>query len=307
MTTVNRSSTISQPTAIRPCGASSSPRSSRVRSRTTVLATETASPRMSPPPIPQPSATPRPTPEGGRDDELADGARDRDPPDGQQVLDRELDPDPEHQQDHADLGELAGDLGVRDDARRERAERDAGGDVADDGREPEPLGDQAADEGGNEPDGDGRDENGLVVHGSSRRGGWAQDWRGSVPERRLGGPDTIPHAGPRPAGLGRGEGDDEPRWMGALERRGRQTVGRRRAQQERVRAVAVDSARDVELGPAPGRERPRVREDGSGRARPVAPRQRAAGPARPGRGDRRAVRGSGSSPTGAAPPDRRSR
>jgi len=46
--TIARSSTMSQPTAIRPCSVSSSLRCSRARNRTTVLATDMASPNTSP-------------------------------------------------------------------------------------------------------------------------------------------------------------------------------------------------------------------------------------------------------------------
>ena len=60
------------------------------------------------------------------------------------------------------------DRGVGDEARRERAEDDPGDDVADDRRQADPLGDEAADERGHQADRDGGDENGLVVHGSSR-------------------------------------------------------------------------------------------------------------------------------------------
>ena len=38
------------------------------------------------------------------------GARDRDAADRQEVAEREVDADPEHQQDDPDLGELGGDL-----------------------------------------------------------------------------------------------------------------------------------------------------------------------------------------------------
>ena len=46
--TVARSCNTSQPTATRPCTESSTPKSIRARSSTTVLATDTASPRMRP-------------------------------------------------------------------------------------------------------------------------------------------------------------------------------------------------------------------------------------------------------------------
>ncbi len=51
---------------------------------------------------------------------------------------------------------------------REGPDDDARDDVADDRGELEALGDEAADEGGDQADREGRDQNGLVVHGSSR-------------------------------------------------------------------------------------------------------------------------------------------
>ncbi len=151
-----------------------------------MLATDSASPRTSPPPIPQPRATPSIRPRSVAIDDLDERAGDRDRPDRGQVPEREVDPHPEHQQDDPDVGELEREIDIGDEAGGERAEQDAGHDVADDRRQSDPLGDEAADEGGHQADRDGRDEYGLVVHGSSRAIGWAQDWRGSVPERRLG-------------------------------------------------------------------------------------------------------------------------
>ena len=52
-----------------------------------------------------------------RDEALADRAGDRDSLDRQQVLDVEVQPDAEHQQDHADFRELLRDLHVADEAR----------------------------------------------------------------------------------------------------------------------------------------------------------------------------------------------
>ena len=57
-------------------------------------------------------ATPRQIPRIVATDDLDDRAGDRDPPDGQEVPDREVDADAEHQQDHADLGQLGRDAGV---------------------------------------------------------------------------------------------------------------------------------------------------------------------------------------------------
>ncbi len=62
MTTVNRSSTISQPTATRPEVVSSRLRSSRARRRTTVLATDSVRPRTRPSLKDQPQSWLMPTP-----------------------------------------------------------------------------------------------------------------------------------------------------------------------------------------------------------------------------------------------------
>ena len=42
-----------------------------------------------------------------------------------------MEPDAEHQQDDADLGQLIGDVLIGDVARRERADKDAGDQIAD--------------------------------------------------------------------------------------------------------------------------------------------------------------------------------
>ena len=49
-------------------------------------------------------------PSAGGDDALRERARDGDAPDGQQLLDVELQADAKHQQDDADLGELFGQV-----------------------------------------------------------------------------------------------------------------------------------------------------------------------------------------------------
>ena len=48
-------------------------------------------------------------PSAGRDGALHDRARHRDPAHRQQLVDVEVQPDAEHQQDHADLRELLGE------------------------------------------------------------------------------------------------------------------------------------------------------------------------------------------------------
>ena len=70
----------------------------------------------------------------------------------------EVQPDAEHQQDDADLGQLLGQGGVGDEARRVRPDEHAGQQVAHDRREPEPLRDVSEDQRRREPAGDGGDE-----------------------------------------------------------------------------------------------------------------------------------------------------
>ena len=62
VSTMTRSSTISQPTAMRPRSVLMMRRSCRARSSTTVLATDSARPKVIPAPIGQPSRLPSPTP-----------------------------------------------------------------------------------------------------------------------------------------------------------------------------------------------------------------------------------------------------
>ena len=87
--------------------------------------------------------------------------------------------DAEHQQDDADLGELRGELAVGDEAGRERADGDARQQVADERRQLQPDGDEAADEREREADGDRRDQRGLVGHGV---GGLGRRGRGRCEE-----------------------------------------------------------------------------------------------------------------------------
>ena len=80
----------------------------------------------------------------------------------QQVLDGEVQADAEHQQDHADFGELRGEAGVADEARREGPDGDAGQQIADDGRDPEQVGHQAEQQGKHKADRQQRDERSFV-------------------------------------------------------------------------------------------------------------------------------------------------
>ena len=109
---ITRSSTTSQPTAMRPRSVSSMWRSWKARSMTTVLATDRARPNTMPAIHDQPSACVKPAADQGGDDDLDDRAGHGDARHRHQVLEREVQADAEHQQDHADLGELAGQRGV---------------------------------------------------------------------------------------------------------------------------------------------------------------------------------------------------
>ena len=105
--TIARSSTTSQPTAMRPLTESSRPRFSSARISTTVLATESASPNTTPAPRLQPHERGERHAERRGDRDLDHRARHRDPAHLEQVVEREVQTDAEHQQHHADLGELA--------------------------------------------------------------------------------------------------------------------------------------------------------------------------------------------------------
>ena len=102
--------------------------------------------------------------ERGRDGDLHDRAGQRDPAHRQQVVQREVQADAEHQQHHADLGELARELDVGDEAGRGRADDDAGDEVADQRRQLQPRGDEAHDQREAQGGGDGGDQADVVRH-----------------------------------------------------------------------------------------------------------------------------------------------
>ncbi len=82
-----------------------------------------------------------------RDHDLYDRAGNGDPADGDQILDREMQSDTEHQQDDADFGELVRYIGVTHETRRERAHRHAREQIADERWQLQPARDKPADEG----------------------------------------------------------------------------------------------------------------------------------------------------------------
>ena len=77
---------------------------------------------------------------------LRDGSRDRDPTHGEQLVQVKLQPDAEHQENHADLRQLLGERAVRDEARRVWTDQDPGEQVADDRRQADALRDEAQDQ-----------------------------------------------------------------------------------------------------------------------------------------------------------------
>ena len=74
--------------------------------------------------------------EAGRNDALRDCARHGHAPDGNELLDVELQSDAEHQQDDADFGQLLGHVAIRHEPRRVRSDEQAGDEIADDRGEP---------------------------------------------------------------------------------------------------------------------------------------------------------------------------
>ena len=113
-----------------------------------------------------------PAPEGGheraqecRRRDLHDGPGDRDAPHRQQVPHRQVQAHAEHEQHHADLGQLARERHVGHEPRRVRADEDPGHEVAHDGRELRARGRHAQDHGEAQAGGDRGDQGDVVGHG----------------------------------------------------------------------------------------------------------------------------------------------
>jgi hypothetical protein len=135
-----------------------------------VLATERQSPKTMPVPQEYPQTWAN-TAEQRGDRDLDRGTGQRNPADRQQVVQREVDPHPEHQQDHADLGELLGQRDVGDEPWGIRSHRHARQEIAYDRRQAQPHREQAEQKREAETRGDGGDELGLVRHGAKRNTG----------------------------------------------------------------------------------------------------------------------------------------
>jgi hypothetical protein len=108
-------------------------------------------------------------PEEGRGRDLEHRTGNRDRPHRQQVREREMQADAKHQQDDADLGQFIRHALVRDVARRERPDQDAGEQIADQRRDPEAVRQCAECEGQHEADDDHADERRVMRHRRSPR------------------------------------------------------------------------------------------------------------------------------------------
>ena len=129
---------------------------------TTVLATDRARPNTSPAVHDQPSSMAEADAHQRGDDDLDDRAGHGDARHRHQVLEREVQPDAEHQQDDADLGELAGQRVIGVEARRRRADHDAGQHVAGQRLDAQPVRQQAEGVGQQQAGGDGGDQRSVM-------------------------------------------------------------------------------------------------------------------------------------------------
>ncbi len=100
-------------------------------------------PRAADGPSPQPA---EPEARQRDDDHLEQRARHGDLPHLPEVLEGEVQADAEHQHDHAELGELTDGVRIALEAGGERPEGHAGDEIADDGRQSDAPGEQAADQ-----------------------------------------------------------------------------------------------------------------------------------------------------------------
>ena len=148
---------------------------------------------------------PRPAPEMGHaraeqrgDRDLHRGAGQGDPSHRHQVVEREMNPHAEHQQDDADLGQLLGQGDVGDETGGVRADRHAGEEIAHDRRQPQPYSEQAEQEREAEARGNGGDELGLMGHGPNVTSAPPRTTSGGAGSEQLGADDLER---PQPRGV----------------------------------------------------------------------------------------------------------
>ncbi len=139
--TISRSSISSQEMPTRPSSVFISRRSSSARRKTMVLAMESEEPSTALPPAACRAPARRPS-RAARPARLHQRAGHRDPAHRPNVIDRNFEPDAEHQQNDADLGELQRQANVGGE-QRACGHGDAGEQIADDRRKPQPQRDKA--------------------------------------------------------------------------------------------------------------------------------------------------------------------
>lgn len=123
-------------------------------------------------------------PERGGGCYLYDGTRDGDPSYGKQVTEAEMDSDAEHQQDHADLRQLSGNLLIGYQAGSEGTEGHSSEQVAHDRWQPKATGDKSSQEGSAQPESDGADELAAVLQGELPTLSWLGRRPSAVASRR---------------------------------------------------------------------------------------------------------------------------
>ena len=98
--------------------------------------------------------------DGALDQRAGNGHR----PHRQEIFQMEVQAHAEHEQDHADFGALGSDILIGDKAGRERTHENASQQVADDGREPEFLGDESQHQRGGQASRERQNQIQLVWH-----------------------------------------------------------------------------------------------------------------------------------------------
>ena len=128
-----------------------------------MLATDNDNPNTSP------GQSPKPRYHGAEDRghrDLRHGTGYGDAPNFKQVADREMQTHAEHQQNDADLCELSSQAGVSNVAGCEGSNGDARDEIAQNGRQPQPRGDQPEDKSQPESSGNSSNQRGFMRHGA---------------------------------------------------------------------------------------------------------------------------------------------
>ena len=113
-------------------------------------------------------APPQPHSERGGEGDLTSSARHGDAADREKILQGKVQADAKHQQDDANLGEVAGQRRIGDESRRERADQHAGEEVARQRRNPYPMGQRPKNKGEDEASNDRSDQRRVMRHRISK-------------------------------------------------------------------------------------------------------------------------------------------